>query len=95
MPENIRVGQAQCPATPGQCFIKTFKGPAGRTVHERERHHCRSEDAAIPGHDKADAHIIEEHADGMFQAEDEEEQPAAYRRRKDQGQREDDIEDSL
>lgn len=95
MPEDERIRQAQGLATPGQGFVETLKGPAGRAVHEREGDDSRRQDAAIPGHDEADAHVVEKDADRVLQAEDQEQQPAADRRRQDQGQGQDDIEEPL
>ena len=72
-----------------------FKGAAGRPVHEGKGDDSRSRDAAVPGHDQRKTYIVQEHADGMAQAEYQQQEPAAYRRRQDQGQRQDDIEEAL
>ena len=92
MPEDERVRQSQGLPTPGQGFIKAFKGPPGGTVHEGESDDSRGQDAAVPGHDEADAGVIEKDTDRMLEAKDQEQQPAADRRRQYQGQGQEDVE---
>ena len=80
MPENKGVRQPQGLSTPSQCFIEAFKSPPRRAVHEGKGDDSRCQDAAVPGHDEADAGLIEKDADGMLKSKDQEQQPAADRR---------------
>ena len=93
--KSIRIGQSQGLPAPGQGLVKAFESAAGRPVHEGKGDDSRSRHAAVPGHDQGKSYIMEEHADRMAQAEDQQQKPAAHRRRQDQGQRQGDVEDAL
>ena len=85
MPEDERVRQSQGLPTPGQGFIKASKAP--RAVRYM-RGKATTAEARTPPYQvmtEADAGVIEKDTDRMLEAKEQEQQPAADRRRQYQG----------